>query len=104
MVVRQGWVRSVVGVVVVALVASLLALSPWVPGVSGAEGQVPDPGLYPDAVLADEPTAFWRFEEGAGTVASDSVGAIDATLNGAVWSPATGVLSRRRWQPVCRWC
>jgi len=33
------------------------------------------------------PVAYWEFEEGTGTTASDSAGSHDGTVNGALWVP-----------------
>ena len=38
---------------------------------------------YSDAVIADNPVSFWRFDETAGTTAVDSVGTSDGTYVGA---------------------
>lgn len=42
----------------------------------------PSPPLLPPA---EEPIAHWKFDEGAGTAASDSSGGNDGTVQGAVW-------------------
>ena len=46
-----------------------------------------DPSKYEQAVLADKPAAWWRFDEaekGAGKIASDRVGDADGKFRGAV--------------------
>ena len=43
-------------------------------------GDPGEPDGYSDTVLADNPIAYWRFEETSGTTASDSAGAHAATL------------------------
>lgn len=47
--------------------------------------------LYAAAVEADGPVAYWRFEEGTGTVAGDSIGPVDGEISGATWISDTGV-------------
>ncbi len=75
--------------VVVALVGSVLAVVPAVTGAGPVGAQ--SSSVYADEVLADDPVALWRFEENAGAVAGDEVGALAATLVGASWDDATGV-------------
>ena len=54
------------------------------PPEAGADATASVPGSYPEAVLADRPVAYWRFEDGAGAVARDETGGDDCEYIGAI--------------------
>jgi Concanavalin A-like lectin/glucanases superfamily len=60
-----------VGVVVVALIVFALARDA---AVAGAVGLSETTTAYPQAVLTDHPSSYYRFDESAGPIASDSSG------------------------------
>ncbi len=49
-------------------------------------------GNYRDVVMADAPSAYWRFDETAGTVAGDSVGTDNGSIGGSVTLAQPGAL------------
>lgn len=54
-----------------------------------------DAGAYGNAVLVDNPLAYWRFDETAGPTAHDSSGhCMDGTYKGPVVYGATGALAK----------
>ena len=48
---------------------------------------------YSTAVLADEPIAYWRFDEASGTIAHDEVGGHDGTYTGGCTLGVPGALT-----------
>jgi len=71
----------------------------------GAEAAAPL-SAYAKAVLEDKPRAYYRFEEGAGTVAVDVTGSFNGTYAGAPALGATGILgtSAVRFPPASPSC
>lgn len=62
-------------------------------GAVGGSGGGSTGSKYADAVLADQPLAYWRLNETSGTVAVDSAGDHDGLLKGGVKLGEPGALS-----------
>ena len=65
-------------------------ISPSTPNVT-LEGSISTDTKLPSQVDSSGRVAYWKFDEGSGTVAHDSVGANHGTIYGATWT--TGVIS-----------
>jgi hypothetical protein len=63
-------------------------------GDAGEDAPLPPPTLYAQAVLADDPVAYWRLDEASGEVARDFSGhGNDATYIGGVHAGTAGAIA-----------
>ncbi|MBX3212199.1 MAG: LamG domain-containing protein [Labilithrix sp.] len=73
--------------------ADVADISPSEAGISEPDSAVEAPSRYASAILADEPTLYWRLGESAGTIAKAAVGADGAYSVAGIALGAPGVIA-----------